>query len=185
MLSSTIPYLLFPSISYSSFFFSSSSSSCSSSLRRFGEPPGTASTPAGTCRTGTGLLLPQFSKYWQDLNYSQVTKKWWVSQDSVFQIFVILTELEEVIKNWKRTKEPKTKVKRTKNKTKKNQKEPLRTKWQFWYFPQWSWPGWIRYKIPTHEYKTCFKSTVSQNMFLSISGHNGCIDLSKNSGLEL
>ena len=35
----------------------------------------------------------------------------------------------------KKTKEPKTEPKRTKNQTKKNQKEPLRTKWQFWYFP--------------------------------------------------
>ena len=41
----------------------------------------------------------------------------------------------------------------TKNITKKNQKKPLRTNWQFWYFPLWRWqpayvnsrrtlPGW-------------------------------------------
>ena len=64
--SSTIPYLLFPSISYSTSersFFSSSSSCCSSSLRRFGKPPGPPYSPAGTCRTGTGLLLPKLQKY--------------------------------------------------------------------------------------------------------------------------
>ena len=102
-LSSTIPYLLFPPISYSSssssFFFSSSSSSCSSSLRRFGKPPGAPSSFAGHFRTGTGLLLPKVPKYWQVLNYSQVTKYWRLSQDSNFQISVILTELEELIKN--------------------------------------------------------------------------------------
>ena len=32
------------------------------------------SSPAGTCRTGAGLLLLQVPKYWQVLNYSQVTK---------------------------------------------------------------------------------------------------------------
>ena len=50
-LSSTVPYLLFPSISYStlsSSSFSSSSSSCYSSLRMFGNPPGPPSSPAGT-----------------------------------------------------------------------------------------------------------------------------------------
>ena len=65
-LSFTIPYLLFHSISYSSSslsFFSSSSSSCSSSLRMFGKPPGPPSSPARTCRIGTGLLLPQVPKY--------------------------------------------------------------------------------------------------------------------------
>ena len=67
-LSSIIPYLLFPSISYSSSsssLFSSSSSSCSSYLRRFWKPPVPPSSPAGTCRTDTGLLLPQVQKYWQ------------------------------------------------------------------------------------------------------------------------
>ena len=77
-LSSTIPYLLFPSISYSSssssFFSSSSSSSSSSLLRRSGKPPGPPSFQAGTYRTGTGLLLPKVPKYWQVLSYSQVTK---------------------------------------------------------------------------------------------------------------
>ena len=48
-LSSTIPYLLFPSISYLL-----SSSSCSSSWRRFGKPPGPPFSPEGSCRTGTG-----------------------------------------------------------------------------------------------------------------------------------
>ena len=65
-LSSTIPYLLFSSTSYSSSsspFFSSSYSSCSSSFRRFFKPPGPPSFPAWTCRTGTGLLLPQVPKY--------------------------------------------------------------------------------------------------------------------------
>jgi hypothetical protein len=55
-----------PPISYSSSsssFFSSSPFSCSSSLRRFGKPPGPPSSPTGTCRTGTGLLLPQVPKY--------------------------------------------------------------------------------------------------------------------------
>ena len=86
-LSFAIPYLLFPSISYSSSsssFFFSSSSLCTSFLRRFGKPTGPPSSPAGTCRTGTGLLLPQVPKYWQVLNYSQVTKLWRVSQDSDF-----------------------------------------------------------------------------------------------------
>ena len=49
-LSSTIPYLLFPSISYSSLsfsFLSSSSSSCSYSLRRLWKPPG---PPFLSCR---------------------------------------------------------------------------------------------------------------------------------------
>ena len=58
-LSSIIHYLLFPSITYtllSSSFFSSSSSSCSFSLMRFGKPKGPTFSPAGTCRTGTGLL---------------------------------------------------------------------------------------------------------------------------------
>ena len=32
-------------------------------LRRFGKPPGPPSSPAGTCRTGTNILLPQVSKY--------------------------------------------------------------------------------------------------------------------------
>ena len=76
-LSSITLYLLFPSISYlssSSSFFSSSSSSCSSYLRRFGKPPGPASSPAGTFRTGTGVLFPQVPKYWQLLNYSQGIK---------------------------------------------------------------------------------------------------------------
>ena len=61
-LSSTIPYLLFPSISYSSSsssFFSSSSSSCSSSLRRFHKPRDPPPSPAGTCKTGTGFS-PRF-----------------------------------------------------------------------------------------------------------------------------
>ena len=40
------------------------------------------------------------------------------------------------MKTEERTKETKTKLKGTKNKTIKNQKEPLGTKWQFWYFPQ-------------------------------------------------
>ena len=34
-----------------------------SSLRRFGKLSGPSSSPAGTCRPGTGLLLPQFPKY--------------------------------------------------------------------------------------------------------------------------
>ena len=87
-LSSTIPYLLFHSISYSwssLSFFSSSSSFCSSSLRMFGKPPGLPSSPAGTFRTGSGLLHPKVQIYWR------------VSQDSYFQIFVILTEPEELI----------------------------------------------------------------------------------------
>ena len=57
----TKPYLFFPSISYStssSSFVSSPSSSCSSSLRRFEKPPGPPSSPAGTCKTGTGLPPP-------------------------------------------------------------------------------------------------------------------------------
>ena len=60
-----------------------------------------------------------------------------MSQYSDFQIFVVLSELEELIlkKNIKRTKVPKTELKRTKDKSKKNQEEPLGTKWQFWYFP--------------------------------------------------
>ena len=66
-LSSTIPYLLFPSISYSSSsssFFSSSSSSWSSPLRRFGKPPGPPSSPAWTCRPGQVLASssPRFLK---------------------------------------------------------------------------------------------------------------------------
>ena len=32
-------------------------------LSRFGKPPGPPSSLAGTCRTGTGILLPQVSKY--------------------------------------------------------------------------------------------------------------------------
>ena len=100
-LSSAIPYLLFPSISYSSSlfsFFSSSSSSCSYYLRRFGKPPDPPSSPAWTYKTCTGLLLPQVPKYWQVFNYSQVKKLWRVSQDSDSQIFVILTEYKELIK---------------------------------------------------------------------------------------
>ena len=37
-------------------------------FKEVGKPPGPLSSPAGTCRTSTGLLLPQV------LNYSQVTK---------------------------------------------------------------------------------------------------------------
>ena len=75
-LSSIIPYLLLPSISYSSSSsspFFSSSSSCSS-LRRFGKHPAPSSFHAETCRTGTSLLLPKVPKYWLVWNYSQVTK---------------------------------------------------------------------------------------------------------------
>ena len=75
-LSSTIPYLLFPSISYSSSsssFFSSSSSYCILLFKEVWKAS-RPSSPAGTCRTGAGLLLLQVPKYWQVLNYSQVTK---------------------------------------------------------------------------------------------------------------
>ena len=34
---------------------------------------------------------------------------------------------------------------RTKNKTKKDQKEPLRTKWQFWYFPYLQYAKHVQY----------------------------------------
>ena len=63
--------LLFPSLSSSSSpsLFSSSSLSFSSSFRRFGRPLGPHSSPAGTCRKGTGMssyrpgvLLSQGSK---------------------------------------------------------------------------------------------------------------------------
>ena len=77
-----------------------------SSFSRIGRPPRPPCSPAGTCRTGTGvfayqpcLLLPRFQNYVQ--NYSQVTKQRQATQrpvslDSDVQICVILIELEEL-----------------------------------------------------------------------------------------
>ena len=106
-----------------SFFSSSSSSSFSSSIRRLGRPPGPASSPAGTCRTGTGmsayrpgLLIPPGSKIMTGLiictSYTIVTanSRLWFSY-----VFYSYRTWKNNLKFKKtKTKEPKTELKRTK-----------------------------------------------------------------------
>ena len=133
--------LLFPSVSSSSSsssFFSFPSSSFSPYLGGF---EGLQALPPllqrpvgqvlGCLHTGQTSSSPRF----QNNDRLGIIHKLQncVLHDSDFQMFVILTKLEEKksIQKLKRTKEPKTELEWTQNK-------PLRTNWKFWWFPSTS-----------------------------------------------
>ena len=132
-----MPYLLLPSISYSlssSTFLSSSSSSCSSSLRSFGKPAGPPSSPAGDRHWPPpppgSKILTGFKLFTSYKIVKGITRLWFSDLCNPDRTWRTNIKTEKELKN------KKTELKRTKNITKKNQKEPLRTEWQFWYFPK-------------------------------------------------